>query len=358
MNLVPVSGPRTAYVFLKIAPIREGMRFFLFREPPPPRATTAALPLIQAFWDQQVPCASCSARVDIGGYPPLATLPCPKCTKDVMVPYQLGDYLLYRVIGGGGMGYVFKAVSQTYTDEEFAVKIVPPERADDQTLIAALHNEAEIAAEFREHPNVMTSVELGEDKGVHFFVSEYIRGQRWDDRVFRYGRMSEEELLPMILTLLGVERDIYQRGYLFRDLKPENLMIRAQNQPVLIDFGLCMGVVDAMFETEDMMTDGAPHFMPPERLTGEGESVWSEVYSLGMLMYYSLTGQTFFESGEVQETAERYLTDGREDLIFENIGLGEGLAQIVLRAIQPEPSERYVSFESLEEALRNYMEQA
>ncbi len=330
------------------------MPFFRFHESQSKPGSSEAPPLISSFLQGKVPCESCGERLNVRGYAPLCVLPCSKCGKNVMVPYELGDYVLYKMIGGGGMGLVFKATTQSVPFKEFAVKIVPPECAGDESLIAALDNEAKVAALFRDHPNIMTSVELNQHEGVHYFVSEFISGQRWDDRVFRYGRMSEEELIPMMLTLIEVERNIYQKGFLFRDLKPENIMITPPNRPIVIDFGLCMDVVEAMFETDNPMVNGAPHFMPPERLTGAGESVWSEIYSLGMLMYYSLTGQTFFESGEVQETAERYLASGREDMVFDNLDLHPDLARIVMRAIQSEPAKRYVSFESFETELKEY----
>ncbi|MFT5129100.1 MAG: serine/threonine protein kinase, partial [Rhodothermales bacterium] len=174
-----------------------------------------------------------------------------------------------------------------------------------------------------------------------------------DDRVFRHGRILIDELLPMMLNLIDTARFIYQKGYLYRDLKPENVIIRADRTPILLDFGLCMKVENAMFDTEDAHVDGAPHFMPPERLTGEGESVWSEIYSLGMLMYYSLTGQTFFEPGDVQQVAERYALEERDDYVLSEIPeLSPQIIDIVMKCIQRDPAGRPKSYDRLERELR------
>ena len=132
----------------------------------------------------------------------------------------------------------------------------------------------------------------------------------------------------MMLTLIEVERNIYQKGFLFRDLKPENIMITPPNRPIVIDFGLCMDVVEAMFETDNPMVNGAPHFMPPERLTGAGESVWSEIYSLGMLMYYSFDrGRPFSSLVRCRKLQSAISPAVAEDMVFDNLDLHPDLAR-------------------------------
>jgi serine/threonine-protein kinase len=310
-------------------------------------------PLIDAMINNLVLCRHCQNQLPLADLDPLSEIPCPHCNRKIMVPMTIGNYYLYRHIGGGGMGRVYKAVSEEFPDERFAVKILPEGFNCDDALIDALYLEAEVASELYEHPNVIKAVEFGMDQNNYFFASEFVMGQRWDDRVFRHGRILIDELMPMILDLIDTVRFIYQKGLLYRDLKPENVIIRRDGTPIMLDFGLCMKVEDAMFDTEDAHVDGAPHFMPPERLTGEGESVWSEIYSLGMLMYYSLTGQTFFEPGDVQQVAERYALEERDDYVLSAMSeLNPALVDVVMRSIQRDPALRPKSFDRLERELR------
>ena len=312
-------------------------------------------PLIDAIVNGLVLCPSCNSRLHLDHFEPLTEVPCPNCKRTMLVPMTVGSYYLYKHLGGGGMGRVYKAVSEEWPDERFAVKIPPPGRYVDEGILDSLQVEATVCNEFYDHPNIVKSVEFGLDDtlNTYFFASEFVEGQRWDDRVHRHGRILITELMPMVLDLLDTQRFIYQKGYLYRDLKPENVIIKPDGVPMLVDFGLCMRVEDAMFDTDGAHVEGAPHFMPPERLTGLGESIWSEIYSLGMLMYFSLTGQTFFEPGDIQEVAERYALSEREDYILSGLpDLSPELVDIVMRMIQRDPADRYKSFERLERDLR------
>lgn len=330
---------------------------FLFKKRKPQSFSeekTLVGPLIDAMINDLVLCEHCKARLHLDHFTPLTKVPCPTCGRAILVPTSYNGYYLYRQIGRGGMGQVYKAISEEFPDERFAVKILPADRICDESLIDALYMEAKVANEVYDHPNVIKAVEFGRDEvGGYFFATEFVDGQRWDDRVFRHGRILISELMPMMLDLIDTVRYIYHKGYLYRDLKPENIIIRPDRTPILLDFGLCMLVEDAMFDTDDAHVDGAPHFMPPERLTGQGESVWSEIYSLGMLMYYSLTGQTFFEPGDVQAVAERYALSERDDYLLAEIPeMTPELVDIVMRSIQRDPADRYKSFDRLERDLR------
>ena len=229
-----------------LTPVRDFTVFFFKKRQPDPLGPEKTLvgPLIDAMINDLVLCPHCKDRLHLGDSQPLTQIPCPSCSRSIMVPATIGTYYLYKQLGRGGMGMVYKAVSEEFPDERFAVKILPKDRLCDETLIDALYIETQVALELYEHPNVIQAVEFGLDGNVYFFASEFEAGQRWDERVFRHGRIFVKELMPMMLDLLDTLRFIYQKGYLYRDLKPENVIIRPDGSPVLLDFGLVMRVED------------------------------------------------------------------------------------------------------------------
>lgn len=330
------------------------MLFFKKKATKKPSVRTQAMRLIGSALRRTVHCDACGRRASAAGKQPLSQFPCPKCSHPLLVPAQIADYWLYRYVAQGGMGVVYKAVSSNYPDEHFAIKLLPPGRDDETLLIETLHNEARMMQLFHDHPGVCSAVEFGLDNGHYFLATEFIHGDRLDHRVDRDGAMTEAAVVQMALSLVSVERFIIRSGYLYRDLKPENIILRSNDDsPVLVDFGLCQSVNDSNYGHEDEEVDGAPHFMPPERVIGNGERVYSEIYSLGMVMYYALTGQTFFESGDAQTVAEAYAFSDRSASILPFLSaVSDPIRDLIHKMIQPDPAQRCQSFERLETDLK------
>jgi eukaryotic-like serine/threonine-protein kinase len=331
------------------------MHLFRRRKAPslPTYSQTRTMNLIGGALQQQARCPKCRRPVDGSGVEPFSEIPCPHCQAMVLIPGDVGGYWAYRLLDSGGMGVVYKAVSAEFPDETFAVKLLPLGREDDARLIASLHNEAVVLRHFRDHPNIMQFVEFGQAANEYFLVSKFVAGLRLDRRIVALGVLRDSEAVALALELLGIERFIVRQGYLYRDWKPENLILRADGSPVLVDFGLCRPLTEAARPEEGDEVDGAPHFMPPERLTGGGERVCSEIYSIGMLLYYVLTGQTFFASGPAAEVVEQYVYGDRSSSKLPFLrGVKAQLGELIHRMIAPDPALRHQSLERLEEQLR------
>lgn len=275
------------------------------------------------------PCSECGHFFQLDNPSPLTIAPCSQCGAGNFVPKKLGPFWLYKFCAEGGQGRVYKATCSLVPDTEFAVKILPEEVREDSVRIDSLRREAEITALFNDHPNSVNVVEFDRDDGIVYMATEYIDGLLLDKCIEKKGKLSEEDAVSYSISLLDIVEEIYSKGYLFRDLKPQNIIIGKDNNLVLMDYGICYPVGVGVDRVEDEV-DGSPHFIPPERLTGEGEELCSEIYSIGMLMFYMLTGKTYFNGDSLQEIAELHVNgDRRANLASELPYIDEELVKLI-----------------------------
>jgi serine/threonine-protein kinase len=315
---------------------------------------------LEAYFDDSFWCTGCGKGVSLEGLVPLTPVNCPHCDDVNLVPLNVGDFWLYRPLGGGGMGAVYKAVRESQPDREFAVKILPREHVENQRLIDTLVREAEIATAISGHPGMVNTIDSGID-GEPYLAMEYIKGDRLDQRISKGGTLTENETILVGLRLLSALTHIYNRGYLFRDMKPQNVMYVEGEGAVLYDYGICMTLYDSLYDDADII-EGSPIYFPPERITGDGETAASELYSLGMVMYHALTGHPYFSAKEIASLANQHIRNARVKTEGKMRKVTPELAKIVDRMIKREQHDRYQSFHEAEfylgELLRQRLEAA
>ena len=281
---------------------------------------------------------------------PLASAKCPACGCPVFVPMQLGKYLLCGILGEGGMGSVYDAVDPAAPAQRLAVKLLSREARERPDNILALLNESRIAALFTDSDFTVGCLDSGLVDGEYFSVSPFIEGERLDNRVSRLGHVSEADTQKIALHLLAAEQHIFRKGYLFRDMKPENVIINRYGYAVLIDFGLCKSLADAA-GGGDTFIAGSPYYIPPERLLGEGEDASSEIYSIGMVMYYAITGQNYFNADEIGALAKRHVSGLRLSNAGKMDGFTPSLAELMDLMIRQDKRERPQDFLSVAKRL-------
>lgn len=307
--------------------------------------------ILSDLQSDKLPCRHCGRQLDTQSVRPLESIVCECGNRMAVAPRTLGSFILFEFVDQGGMGLVYRAVSHQYPDETFAVKVLHQDHPESDRG-DALMNEARHIRKFEGYPHIVQAVEVGEVGDELFFVTEFIEGKRLDQHLSPSSPFSVEKAIDLVLELLRIDKFIWSHGLLYRDLKPENILLR-NGKCVLIDFGLCVGLSHA-HSARAPEIDGAPHFMPPERLTGEAEGVYSETYSLGMILYYCLLGDTLFPSGEAQAVAERYLSGDRAAPELTGVrGISPELEAIVRKAISLQIPNRYQSFDRLETDLKN-----
>ena len=305
---------------------------------------------LDAYQQGQAICGGCQREVSTEGNEPLSTFACPHCGAGVTAPHNMNGYWLFHPVGGGGMGMVYQAWREDDRENVYAIKILPREQRDNPTLMEALQREFGIISSLSEHPCIVNAIETGQTPdGELFLAMPYIEGDRLDERVKRDGRLPEREVVLLGLRILAGEAHIFNHGYLFRDLKPENVMVTPDQGAMLFDYGICMTLDEARRDPGDMI-QGSPIYFPPERLTGEGEGANSEIYSLGMVLYHCLAGQPYFTSTEINTIARQHIRSTRlSDTKMQSIS--PYFAAVIEKMIRREPRERYQTFLEAERAL-------
>ena len=257
-------------------------------------------------------------------------------------PAQWDEFRILRELGRGGFGCVYSAYDDGLA-KEIALKIVRPSHP---SRIPAVMREGQMLARVR-HPNVVTVHavrRVGDDVG---FVMDLIDGESLADRVRRLGRLGAEEAVVIGETLCHALAAVHAAGLLHRDIKARNVMRDSAGRIVLMDFGC--GREEAAERGNDLT--GTPHYMAPELYLGHAASRASDIYSVGVLLYYLVSGSHPVEGATPTEIANAHWAGTRRLLVDRRPDLSPEFIHVVERAIAPEPARRYQSAGELFEAL-------
>ncbi|RPJ69219.1 MAG: serine/threonine protein kinase, partial [Desulfobacteraceae bacterium] len=206
---------------------------------------------------------------------------------------RFGDYELLDKIAEGGMGVVYKA-RQLSLNRIVAVKLIQPGRVSSPEMVLRFRAEAEAAASLH-HPNIVPIHETGECEGQHFFSMDYIEGDNLAQAA-REGPLPSARAAQLVEKIAAVVHYAHLHGILHRDLKPSNVLLDEDDAPHVTDFGLARRLVGESTLTLTGQVFGSPRFMPPEQASGRpgAVGVHSDVYGLGAILYYLLTGRPPF----------------------------------------------------------------
>lgn len=302
--------------------------------------------LLPAFENGRLPCSKCGFAMDLSKLAPLRVSKCERCDTPNFTPMKMANFWLFYPAGGGGMGSVYQAYHVDVPNHVFAVKLLARSESDNPARIHALILEAETARQLGAHPCLVSYAASGYSDGEYFFAMEFVKGRRLDELFEMQGRLEEKAALLICLYILAAEQHIFDRGFLYRDLKPENVLVTPEGRAVLLDYGLCQPREQALHPNDEFIT-GSPYYLPPERLRGTGEDAFSEIYSLGMVLYYALTGRTFFDANEVEALARKHVAQMRLSVESRMKDTRPELAHILARMIRQDPAERYQTFAEL-----------
>jgi serine/threonine-protein kinase len=299
------------------------------------------------------PCLGCGERTPCGSAEPLAVVACRGCGAPTIRPLRIRNYWLYQPLGGGGMGSVYKAV-QEGTGTKFAVKVLSRKGRSNPDFIRALRREGEAGLAIGRHPNVVAMVEVGQEGPEHFAVSEFAPRERLDQLIGRQGQLPEGTALEVCRQLVAAEVHICRQGYLFRDMKPENVMFAPEEGVVrLFDYGLCLPLATAAApHAAGDELEGSPFYLPPERIVGAPEGEYSEVYSLGMLLFYMLTGRTYYSQADLEKLVVKHVSSLRVSSVGNRLQhCSTAFTPLIDKMIARAPNQRYPNLASLQQAL-------
>lgn len=225
---------------------------------------------------------------------------------------QLGQYTLEEKIGEGGMGIVYRA-RHALMRRDTAVKLLLPQRADAEA-IARFEREVRLTCQLT-HPNTIQVYDYGHTPdGIFYYAMEYLRGVNLHDLVERYGPQPEGRVVYILAQICDSLAEAHALGLIHRDIKPGNIFLCRRGGVAdclkVLDFGLVREFRSGDAETTppvvDRLIEGTPWFTPPEAIQGSAPvDPRSDLYSLGALGYYLLTGHYIFDAETVAEIHEK-----------------------------------------------------
>ncbi|MBX3474973.1 MAG: serine/threonine protein kinase [Planctomycetes bacterium] len=218
--------------------------------------------------------------------------------KSYQQMYQISDkipgYKLMEKLGQGAMGTVYKA-KQVRMERWVAIKVLQPELAANPTIKGRFLQEARASARLN-HPNVITGIDAGEVNGLCYFAMEYVEGKTLQQLVKERGAMDERQALEAIVQVGKALEHAEKHSLVHRDVKPDNIMVTRDRTVKLLDLGLAK--VRAAEDTGSAkgMAVGTPNYISPEQAMGRQDiDTRSDIYSLGVTLYFALTARVPFE---------------------------------------------------------------
>jgi WD40 repeat protein len=272
----------------------------------------------------------------------------------------VGDYELLEEIGRGGMGVVYKA-RQRRLGRLVAVKMILAGQFAAPAEVRRFRLEAENTAQL-DHPHIVPILEVGEHDGLPFFSTRLIEGGNLAQHREEIGR-DPRRAAGLLAAVAEAVHYAHRHGILHRDLKPANILLGADGQPHLTDFGLAKRVAGPGQEpgrgtlTESGAIVGTPGYLAPEQVRGESKRLTTaaDIYSLGAILYDLLTGRAPFQADTPLEALLKVETAEPVPPSRLRPGLPRDLETICLRCLQKEPGRRYASAAELAEDLRRFL---
>ncbi len=278
--------------------------------------------------------------------------------KEAFEARQLGQYTLRESLGSGGMGEVYLA-QHALLRRPSAIKLIRPERAGDPKNLLRFEREVQAAATLT-HPNAVQIYDYGlAEDGTFYYVMEYLPGLTLEQLVERHGPLSPARACRLLQQVCGALQEAHAIGLIHRDLKPGNIMVCERgglhDVAKLLDFGLVLPQAASQDEvklTLEGTITGTPAYMSPEQAAGqEALDARSDIYSLGALAYFLLTGRPPFAGPSAVKVLAAHLYEPPTPLTAHRPDVPEELQAIVLRCLAKDPAERFPSAYSLERAL-------
>ncbi len=272
-----------------------------------------------------------------------------------MVGQLVRNYRIESLLGTGGMGSVYLAV-HTQLGRRIAIKVIHPALARNPVVRERFRNEA-AALSHLQHPNIVTLYDYSEEEDALYLFMEYVEGKTLDDYIgTETGPIPEAKAVPLFARLLDAVAYAHDRGVIHRDIKPSNLMVSGAGNAKILDFGIAKITGQGLGGlTREGTRMGTVLYMSPEQVRGDVLDARSDVYSLGVTLFQSLTGRPPYDEANLTEYAvyQRILHEPLPRMRELYPLVSERMQTVVDRATAKNPADRFADCHQFREALLN-----
>jgi WD40 repeat protein len=270
-------------------------------------------------------------------------------------PRRFGSYQLIEELARGGMGIVWRA-RQDGLGREVAIKMILAGQLATSAQVLRFYTEARAAARL-DHPHIVPIFEIGEDEGCHFYSMRLMEGGSLADLLRGEGTPPQQQAARLVATVARAIHFAHQRGVLHRDVKPSNILLDADGEPYIVDFGLARIAEEDSGASRTHAILGTPGYMAPEQAAGRAREITTaaDVYGLGAVLHELLTGKPPFEAETPLKTLRLVAEAAPRPPRALNPAVARDLEVICLKCLQKEPERRYASAAELADDLERWL---
>ncbi|MGB0385290.1 MAG: serine/threonine-protein kinase, partial [Ardenticatenaceae bacterium] len=263
---------------------------------------------------------------------------------------QINRYQILAPLGRGGMALVYRAYDPHFK-REVAIKVIASHFSHDPEFRQRFSNEAQVIA-LLQHPAIVPVYDFGEENGQPYLVMALMQGGSLTERL-QHGPLSLQQTIQLLRGIAPALDLAHQKGIVHRDLKPDNILFDGQNNPYIADFGIAKLLLQSsMGLSQSGIGIGTPFFMSPQQARGEKNiDGRSDIYSLGVMGFYMLTGQYPYDADTPLGIAYKHIHEPIPNIRLIRADLPPGCETVMAHAMAKNPDERYATVSQMVAAL-------
>ncbi|MFC2159866.1 protein kinase [Actinomycetota bacterium] len=264
----------------------------------------------------------------------------------------LNRYRILEKIASGGMADIYLG-EDLKLKRKVAVKILSRNYAGDRNFVARFKSEAQVLAKLK-HPNIVDIYDWGKFDDSYFIIMEYIDGVSLKELIDLKGALDPEVSTHLIIQICEALSFAHNNNLIHRDVKPQNILITSEKKVKVTDFGIAKSLNTDITKTLNIV--GTAQYISPEQARGNVLDNRTDIYSLGVVFYEMLTGDTPFRGDTSVDISLKHVSEKptKPSSLIEDIPLK--LEKIVMTCLEKDPNRRYEDIESLKKDLNNYLE--